>query len=104
MPTVGDAVEALNDLCLDLTDALQQIADLSAELASRDHVRVDNIQEVHSTLLHYITLSLISIFSRWSMYQTPVSYKSSISDKNGLWFAENLNTIKPTPKAERRQC
>jgi hypothetical protein len=84
MPTVGDAVETLNDLCLDLADALQQIADSSAELASRDHIRVDNIQEVHSTLLHYITLSLISIFSRWLIYQTPVSYKSSISVKNGL--------------------
>jgi nuclear pore complex protein Nup205 len=46
MPTVGDAVEALNDLCVDLTDTLKQIVDLSAELASRDHIRVDNIQEV----------------------------------------------------------
>jgi len=46
MPTVGDAVEALNDLCVDLTDTLRQIVDLSAELTSRDHVRVDNIQEI----------------------------------------------------------
>lgn len=39
-------MEALSELCIDLTDTLKQIADLSAELASRDHIRVDNIQEV----------------------------------------------------------
>jgi len=46
IPTVGDVVEALHDLCIDLTDTLKQIVDLSAELASRDHIRVDNIQEI----------------------------------------------------------
>ncbi|KAG8215255.1 hypothetical protein J3R82DRAFT_8809, partial [Butyriboletus roseoflavus] len=48
IPTVGDAVEALNSLCDDLAATLKQIADLSAELSSRDHIRVDNIQEVVS--------------------------------------------------------
>ncbi|KAI0351635.1 hypothetical protein OH77DRAFT_1429461 [Trametes cingulata] len=46
VPTIGDAIEALDDLCEDLTNALKRIADLSAELASRDHIRVDNIQEI----------------------------------------------------------
>lgn len=46
IPTVGDAVEALYDLCVDLVDTLKQIADLSAELSLRDHIRIDNIQEV----------------------------------------------------------
>ncbi|KAH0834004.1 hypothetical protein J3R83DRAFT_11240 [Lanmaoa asiatica] len=48
IPTVGDAIEALNNLCDDLVVTLKQIADLSAELSSRDHIRVDNIQEVVS--------------------------------------------------------
>lgn len=48
IPTVGDAIEALNSLCDDLAATLKQIADLSAELSSRDHIRVDNIQEVVS--------------------------------------------------------
>ncbi|OJA08231.1 hypothetical protein AZE42_08910 [Rhizopogon vesiculosus] len=48
IPTVGDAIEALNGLCDDLTETLKQIADLSAELSSRDHIRVDNIQEIVS--------------------------------------------------------
>ncbi|KII84114.1 hypothetical protein PLICRDRAFT_702060 [Plicaturopsis crispa FD-325 SS-3] len=46
VPTIGDAVEALNDVCSDLADTLKQIADISAELAARDHIRVDNIQEI----------------------------------------------------------
>ncbi|KAI6142345.1 nucleoporin Nup186/Nup192/Nup205 [Pisolithus tinctorius] len=46
IPTVGEAIEALNDLSSDLTATLKQIADLSAELSSRDHIRVDNIQEI----------------------------------------------------------
>ncbi|KAG9311043.1 hypothetical protein JVU11DRAFT_8941 [Chiua virens] len=48
IPTVGDAIEALNSLCDDLAATLKQIADLSAELSSRDHIRVDNIQKVVS--------------------------------------------------------
>ncbi|KAF9219350.1 hypothetical protein BS17DRAFT_804452 [Gyrodon lividus] len=48
IPTVGDAIEALNGLCHDLAAMLKQIADLSAELSSRDHIRVDNIQEIVS--------------------------------------------------------
>lgn len=48
VPTIGDAIEALDDLCENLTNALKRIADLSAELASREHIRVDNIQEVRT--------------------------------------------------------
>ncbi|KAI0651312.1 nucleoporin Nup186/Nup192/Nup205 [Trametes meyenii] len=46
VPTIGDTIEALDDLCEDLTNVLKRIADLSAELASKEHIRVDNIQEV----------------------------------------------------------
>ncbi|KAJ7835348.1 hypothetical protein B0H14DRAFT_2363464, partial [Mycena olivaceomarginata] len=46
IPTVGDALNALNALCDDLAHALKQIADLSAELAVREHVSVENIDEV----------------------------------------------------------
>ncbi|KAG1816317.1 nucleoporin Nup186/Nup192/Nup205 [Suillus subaureus] len=48
IPTVGDAIEALSGLCDDLSETLKQIADLSAELSSRDHIRVDNIQDIVS--------------------------------------------------------
>ena len=48
VPTIGDAIEALDDLCEDLKNALKRIADLSAELASKDHIRVDNIHEVRA--------------------------------------------------------
>lgn len=46
IPTVGDAIEALQDICGDLADTLKQIADITAELAARDHIRVENIEEV----------------------------------------------------------
>ncbi|KAF7345118.1 hypothetical protein MVEN_01675900 [Mycena venus] len=46
IPTVGDALDALNALCGDLAHTLKQIADLSAELAAREHVSVENISEL----------------------------------------------------------
>ncbi|EJF60131.1 hypothetical protein DICSQDRAFT_171358 [Dichomitus squalens LYAD-421 SS1] len=46
VPSIGDAIEALDDLCRNLAQVLMRIVDLSAELASKDHIRVDNIQEI----------------------------------------------------------
>ncbi|KAJ7619541.1 nucleoporin Nup186/Nup192/Nup205 [Roridomyces roridus] len=46
IPTVGDALDALQALCGDLSHTLSQIADLSAELAAKEHVGVENITEL----------------------------------------------------------
>jgi len=46
VPTLGDAIEALNDLCGGLAEMLKQIADLSAELAAKDHIPVENIMDM----------------------------------------------------------
>ncbi|KAA1466852.1 hypothetical protein DENSPDRAFT_57546 [Dentipellis sp. KUC8613] len=46
VPTVGDAIEALHDLCGDLVDTLNQIAGITAELSNKDHIRVENIQDI----------------------------------------------------------
>lgn len=46
VPSVGDAIEALNDLCTCLTTAFKSIQDLSAELAARDNIRVDGITQI----------------------------------------------------------
>ncbi|KAF9074489.1 nucleoporin Nup186/Nup192/Nup205 [Rhodocollybia butyracea] len=46
IPTVGDALEALNSLCQDLANTLKQISDISAELSTKDLIAVDNIQEI----------------------------------------------------------
>ncbi|KAJ7041203.1 nucleoporin Nup186/Nup192/Nup205 [Mycena alexandri] len=46
IPTVGDALDALNALCGDLAHTLKQIVDLSAELAAKEHVSVENIGDV----------------------------------------------------------
>ncbi|KAH9976638.1 nucleoporin Nup186/Nup192/Nup205 [Lactifluus volemus] len=46
VPTVGDAIEALTDLCDDLVETLKQITAISAELDSREHVQVDDIRQI----------------------------------------------------------
>ncbi|TFY64741.1 hypothetical protein EVJ58_g2418 [Rhodofomes roseus] len=46
VPTVGDAIEALNHLCDDLSSSLKRIADISAELNSKAYVRVENIEDI----------------------------------------------------------
>lgn len=55
IPTVGDAIVALHGICVDLADTLKQIADITAELAARDHIRVENIEEVS---LSYILIRI----------------------------------------------
>lgn len=51
VPTIGDALEALAELCDSLSDAANRIRDLSKELVAKDHIRVDNINEVSVCLL-----------------------------------------------------
>lgn len=48
IPTVGDALVALSDVCNDLADTIKHISDMSAELAAKEHIGVDNIQEASS--------------------------------------------------------
>jgi hypothetical protein len=50
VPTVGDAIEALTNLCDELLETLKQMTVVSAELDARDHVQVDDIRQVS----HYI--------------------------------------------------
>ena len=45
VPTVGDALVALEDLCNDLAETLKQISDISAELANKDYIGIDHSQE-----------------------------------------------------------
>lgn len=50
LPSLSDAIEAVNDFCEDLLAALRQILDISAELEHKEHVRIDNIEEVNESL------------------------------------------------------
>ncbi|TFK37612.1 nucleoporin Nup186/Nup192/Nup205 [Crucibulum laeve] len=60
VPSVGDVLGALDELCNDLSETLKQIADLTAELANKDHIGVENAQEVlrdiHPTLLQELDI------------------------------------------------
>ncbi|KAJ7079559.1 nucleoporin Nup186/Nup192/Nup205 [Mycena belliarum] len=46
IPTVGDALDALQALCSDLAHTLKHIVDLSAELAAQEHISVENIGDM----------------------------------------------------------
>lgn len=46
VPTVGDALAALDDVCSDLAEVLRQISDISAELANKDRISMTDVQEV----------------------------------------------------------
>ncbi|KAF9048038.1 hypothetical protein BDZ89DRAFT_1058002 [Hymenopellis radicata] len=46
LPTLGDAMQALNDVLGDLEAMLNQMAFIASELSAREHVTVENIQEV----------------------------------------------------------
>ncbi|KAF9054278.1 nucleoporin Nup186/Nup192/Nup205 [Panaeolus papilionaceus] len=46
VPTVGDALVALDNICTELAETLKQISDISAELANKDQIGLDNAQEV----------------------------------------------------------
>ena len=48
IPTIGDALEALEDICSDLSETLKQIIDISAELDSREHVTMERLRLVSS--------------------------------------------------------
>lgn len=43
IPTIGDALETLNALCTELSQTLKQISDISAELAAKDHIGVEEV-------------------------------------------------------------
>jgi nuclear pore complex protein Nup205 len=46
IPAIGDAIEALDHLCSHLSGTLKVITSLTAEIAAKEHIRVDNIQDV----------------------------------------------------------
>lgn len=46
IPTIGDALTALDELTNNLIAKLKQISDISAELLNKDQIGLENIQEV----------------------------------------------------------
>ena len=46
VPTVGNAIEALTDLCDEIVETLKQMAAIGAELDARDHVQVEDVRRV----------------------------------------------------------
>ncbi|EAU87534.1 hypothetical protein CC1G_11206 [Coprinopsis cinerea okayama7 len=46
IPTIGDALAALDDLSNDLAEILKQISDIGAELANKHHIGANEIQEI----------------------------------------------------------
>ena len=69
VPTIGDAIETLDEFCRDLAHVLLRIVDISAELASKDHIRVDNIEEVRIRC----TSIQCNVASRHMLYRSCIS-------------------------------
>ncbi|KAH9064457.1 nucleoporin Nup186/Nup192/Nup205 [Lactarius vividus] len=46
VPTVGNAIEALTDLCDEIVETLKQMAAISVELDARNHVQVEDIRRL----------------------------------------------------------
>ncbi|KAF8272691.1 nucleoporin Nup186/Nup192/Nup205 [Lactarius quietus] len=46
VPTVGNAIEALTDLCDEIVETLKQMAVINVELDARDNVQVENIRRL----------------------------------------------------------
>ncbi|PPQ63451.1 hypothetical protein CVT24_004983 [Panaeolus cyanescens] len=59
VPTVGDALVALDSICTELAETLKQISDINAELANKDQIGLDNAQEV----LHDVDTSILRTLS-----------------------------------------
>ena len=58
VPTLGDALQALNELCNEVQEAFTQLRYVAAELATRDTVRVDNVEEVSGWAMWRLKISL----------------------------------------------
>ncbi|EDR09686.1 uncharacterized protein LACBIDRAFT_319026 [Laccaria bicolor S238N-H82] len=46
VPTVGDTLATLDDLCNDMGEVLKQISDTSAELSNQEHIGLDSAEEI----------------------------------------------------------
>jgi nuclear pore complex protein Nup205 len=60
VPTVGDAIQALEFLTEDIANTLRQISDLGAEIANKNHIIVEHAKDVlrhlHVTLLQELDM------------------------------------------------
>lgn len=50
VPTIGDALASLDDVCNDLAEVLRQISDIGAELAHKDRLSLNDVQEVRISI------------------------------------------------------
>jgi nuclear pore complex protein Nup205 len=80
VPSVGDAIEALTDICDELLETLKQMSVISAELEARDHVQVEDIRQVS----HYIAM-IVGVTNsgyRLSARKTLTTWVILTSDRN----------------------
>ena len=62
LPSFHDIIEAVNGICDSLVSTLMQIADIAAELEHRDHVRIDEIENVRSKISFNMNLCSQSLY------------------------------------------
>lgn len=79
IPSIGDTLRALDTLCASFSHTLQQISDIGAELAAKEHIRTDNIQDVRASIgFRSVVCTNVGHF-RSCVLPPPTSNSSSLS-------------------------
>lgn len=60
-------MNVLEDLCEDLLGTLKDIVDISSELSHRDHVRIDNLEEVSTECRLAVPSNSVAVLFRLSV-------------------------------------
>ena len=78
MPTIGDALASLDDVCNDLAEVLRQISDIGAELAHKDRLSLSDVQEVRVLSFWEPLFHALNLFepTRFCGITTPAFYRS----------------------------
>lgn len=81
IPSIGDAISALNALCSDLLQTLKQISDISAEIAAKEHIDVEGINQIVRDVDAAILQGLSTAQKRAVIYRELVRLLSDVQDQ-----------------------
>jgi nuclear pore complex protein Nup205 len=96
VPTVGDTIEALTDLCDDLVETLKQITTISTELDARDHVQVEDIRQVGYATLSRSNIKYSLLIQIITLQDTDTLGDLDIGQKRALVCRELERMLGPT--------
>lgn len=103
VPTVGDTLVALEDLCSDLAETLKQISDISAELANKDYIGIDHAQEASRWPVACLKYSgLLTVHVQVLREIEPTLLQNLEIDQKRSLLCQELERIKTTAKLDAK--